>query len=233
MPQGCRRLTRPRLACRSTVEADRPADAQSCPDRVWQQQRADRRRGAPLRARRCARRRRDLEPRRVLEALQRFNGRRRRFTLIGSDIRPADQAPGISAQADFRRLPYASVDVVVLDPPDTHCGHYHNNHRYGSALTAHMRHGGILELYRAGMAEALRVLRSRRALWVKCKDENDGKQYWTHTEIQNIALELGLRADDLFLLAPRPAPTRKHQRQKHALKTHSYLWIFRKVRRAS
>jgi hypothetical protein len=32
-------------------------------------------------------------------------------------------------------------------------------------------------------------------------------------------------------LAPRPAPTRRHQRQKHAHKTHRYLWIFRKPRK--
>jgi hypothetical protein len=28
--------------------------------------------------------------------------------------------------------------------------------------------------------------------------------------------------------APKPTPTRRHQRQKHALKTHSYLWIFKR-----
>ena len=27
------------------------------------------------------------------------------------------------------------MDVIVLDPPYMHCGHYINNHRYGAALT--------------------------------------------------------------------------------------------------
>jgi hypothetical protein len=41
-----------------------------------------------------------------------------------------------------------------------------------------------------------------------------------------------MRAEDLFVLAPRFAPTRRHQRQKHAHKAHSYLWVFRKGRHA-
>jgi hypothetical protein len=161
-----------------------------------------------------------------------FKGRRRRFTLIGSDIR-ADAGPGVMVRADFRQLPYAdaSVNVVVLDPPYTHCGHYHNNHRYGVALTDHMPHPEIMALYKAGMVEARRVLRPGGTLWVKCKDENDGKQHWVFEEILHIGRdELGFQAKDRFILAPRPAPTRRHQRQRHALKTHSYLWVFRKSR---
>src|SRR5215831_5546749 len=72
---------------------------------------------------------------------KRFNGRRRRFTVIGSDIRaPREVGAGVALQSDFRQLPYAdaSIDVVVLDPPYQHCGHYFNSHRYGVALTDHM-----------------------------------------------------------------------------------------------
>ena len=69
-------------------------------------------------------------------------------------------------------------------------------------------------------------------LWVKCKDENDGKQYWSHILLHDIARELRLDAKDLFLLVPQYVPTRLWQRQKHAHKAHSYLWIFRKPRRA-
>jgi hypothetical protein len=141
---------------------------------------------------------------------RRFNGRRR-FTLIGSDIRAGTDGVVADVAADFRQLPYAdaSVDVVVLDPPYMHCGHYINNHRYGAALTDHMRHAEIMELYRAGMVEARRVLRPGGTLWVKCKDENDHKQNWTHITLHNIGLELRLRPIELFVLASRPAPTRR------------------------
>jgi hypothetical protein len=96
-----------------------------------------------------------------------FNGRRRRFT--GSDI---DDQPSLSMRADFRHLPYAdnSVDVVVLDPPYTHCGHYINDHRYGSHLTVHMRFPQIMEMYRVGMIEAVRVLRPGGTIWVLCHE---------------------------------------------------------------
>jgi hypothetical protein len=163
---------------------------------------------------------------------RRFAGRRR-FTLIGSDIRqPAEVGPGVSLCADFRQLPFAdeSVDVVVLDPPYVHCGHYINNHRYGAALTDHMRHPQIMELYRGGMIEARRVLRRGGTLWVKCKDENEGVQHWVHIVLKGIGEELGFSAKDCFVIETRPAPTRRHQWQRHALKTHSYLWVFKRGR---
>jgi hypothetical protein len=150
---------------------------------------------------------------------RRLNGRRR-FTLIGSDIR---EVGGVAVRADFRQLPYAgaSISVVAIDPPYTHCGHYLNNHRYGSALTDHMRHVDAAGFDHSSPPGG--------TLWVKCKDENDGKQNWTHCTLREVAVKLGLQPKDLFVLAPRPAPTRRWQRQKHARKTHSYLWIFRKT----
>jgi Methyltransferase domain len=166
---------------------------------------------------------------------QRFNGSRQ-FTLFGSDMRQEypEKIPQKPADliADFRQLPYAdeSIDVVVLDPPYTHCGHYINNYKYNSKLTDHMRHPEVIGLYHAGMREAHRVLRPGGTLWVKCKDEIDSGQCWSHIELYQIAQKLGLRAADLFVLASRPAPTRRHLRQHHALKTHSYLWILRKPR---
>ena len=159
---------------------------------------------------------------------KRFGGRRR-FTLIGSDIR---ERAGLSMRADFRQLPYGneSVDVAVLDPPYVHD---HGSHmayargRYGGNETGSMSHAGIMRLYQAGMAEALRVLRPGGTLWVKCQDEvQSGKQCWSHIEIRGIAGDLGLSTKDLFILVGTPRATRRHLRQQHARKTHSYLWIF-------
>jgi hypothetical protein len=133
--------------------------------------------------------------------------------------------------ADFRQLPYgdASIDVVVIDPPYTHCGHYLNNDRYGSALTSDMRYPEILELYRAGMKEAQRVLRRGGTVWIKFKNEvGDGRQNGPINDLPDIGKELGFERRDLFTLIPRLARTRRHQHQRHALKRESYLWVFQK-----
>jgi hypothetical protein len=158
---------------------------------------------------------------------RRFNGSRR-FTLIGSDLRPLG-----NLVADFRQLPYAdgSMDVIVLDPPYMHYGHYINDCKYGNSVNGNLRHPEVMALYRAGMREAQRVLRRGGTLWIKCKDENDHKQNWAHITIHQIGQELGFQAIDLFVLASRPAPTRRWLRQHHALKTHSYLWVFRQPMR--
>ena len=108
---------------------------------------------------------------------RRFN-ERRRFTLIGSDIR----ALGGRLVADFRCLPYAdaSIDVVVLDPPYVHTGangHYLDDNYGGAATTPSFNHDAIITLYRDGLVEALRVLRPNGQAWVKCQDEiESGRQ---------------------------------------------------------
>jgi hypothetical protein len=68
------------------------------------------------------------------------------------------------------------MDVVVFDPPYMHYGHYINACKYGNSVNGKIRHPEVMALYRAGMREASRVLRGGGTLWIKCKDENDGKQ---------------------------------------------------------
>jgi hypothetical protein len=155
---------------------------------------------------------------------------RTRFRLIGSDKRIM---PGVSLVADIRQgLPYAdsSFDVFVLDPPYVHTGpngHY-LDHRYGgAATTANHSHADIIDLYRKGMVEARRVLRRGGTLWVKTQDEiESGRQRRSLIEVYNIAVELGFKDRDLFLLVPPPIKTKRWRKQYHARKTHSYLWVF-------
>ena len=100
--------------------------------------------------------------------------------LIASDIRPL---PGIAVQADFQALPYrdAAFDGLVLDPPYVHHpATHHTTERYNSGTTDGMDHDGILNLYRAGIAEAARVLKPDGILLIKCKDEvESGQQRWS------------------------------------------------------
>lgn len=168
---------------------------------------------------------------------------RRRFTLLGSDVHPRH---GATVAADFRALPYrtGSVDVVVLDPPYIHNpGRHITDHRDGdtvdtrynnAATTRGMDHAAIIELYRAGMAEAARVLRPGGLLWVKCKDEIEARrQRWSHLELHAAATDLGLTARDMFVVVPQgQAPRGRWNVQRHARKTHSYLWVFQTAGRS-
>lgn len=145
---------------------------------------------------------------------------RTRFDIVGSDIKT-----GI----DFRNLPYEndSFDHSVIDPPYARITNLkgmvdcYNTTRY-------ITHAEILQLYQEGLIELHRVTKSEGMILCKCQDEiYGGKQYWTHIEIFNIALQMGLYPKDLFILVNDKMPKPLYK-QQHARKLHSYLWVFQK-----
>lgn len=146
------------------------------------------------------------------------------LNVTGSDLVTVPERP-----YDFRDLPYQdqSFDVVVLDPPYVHSpGDHMTNSRYQNAETTKgFLYDDILELYRQGMKEALRV--ARRQVWVKCKDQvQAGQQCWAHIDILNEATKLGMKGRDLFTLLPKArTPNGRWTIQHHARKPMSYLWV--------
>lgn len=148
--------------------------------------------------------------------------------------------PGV-AEGDFRQLPFSdeSLDVVVFDPPYTHHPGTRNGHvfpptstRYNNTLTTRSLYNeGILELYRQGMAEAARCMKTGGSfLLVKCKDmvQRD-VMCWSHITIYEMAWDLGLWPRDLFFLIPQnPAPNGRWKTQRHSRQRPSYLWVFEK-----
>ena len=162
-----------------------------------------------------------------------------RFTLLKSDLMSRDSSV---TQMDLRALSYQteSLDVVVLDPPYLHRSNAttdEGKHRFDRAYnnastTGAMNHSDIIELYEAGITEAWRVLKPGGTLWVKCKDEVETDQRFSHIELHEIAVKLGFRAKDLFVLVSNSLPVHKEWRgqQLHARKTHSFLWVFKRPR---
>jgi DNA modification methylase len=151
-----------------------------------------------------------------------------RFKLLKSDLNPASRDV---RGADLRRLPYnnCSVDVLVLDPPYAQNVHSHALAKWYSRGSPAMTAADRRELYRGGMREAARVLKPGGTLWVKTKDQVEWEgQRWRHIEIYQDALALGFCGRDLFVILTAPPILGRWNKQKHARKNYSFLWIFQK-----
>ena len=141
-----------------------------------------------------------------------------KLEIVGSDIKT-----GI----DFRKLPYEnqSFEHSVIDPPYARITNLkgmvdcYNTTRFTN-------HTEILQLYQDGLAELRRITKPGGMILCKCQDEvHGGRQHWTHIEIYNLALGLGLYPKDLFILVNDKMPKPLYK-QQHARKLHSYLWVF-------
>lgn len=143
-----------------------------------------------------------------------------KINVVGTDIKTG---------TDFRDLPYEdnSFNHSVIDPPYARITNLkgmvdcYNTTRFTT-------HEDIIKLYEDGLKELVRITKDDGYILCKCQDEICGcKQRWSHIEIFNIALELGLYPKDLFILVNEKNPKPTHK-QQHARKLHSYLWIFQK-----
>ena len=78
------------------------------------------------------------------------------------------------------------------------------------------------------LVEYKRVLKPNGILIFKCQDTvSSGKQWFSHSHIMNMAVNVGFYPKDLFmLLAKNRIIGHNHSNQKHARKFHSYFWVF-------
>lgn len=152
-----------------------------------------------------------------------------KYEFFPSDIITCKETP-----YDFRKLPYPDeeFDIHVFDPPYAHNpGNMMVNDNYKNAETTKgFYHKDIIQLYREGMIEGHRILKTSGLQLIKCKDEiESSKQKISHIEIHDIAVkELKMQVEDLFILTQKVDPVIQYKNQKHARKNHSYLWVFKK-----
>ena len=153
---------------------------------------------------------------------------RSKIHIHESDINHED--PG--RRHDFSSLPYpdGDFDVAVFDPPYVHNPGKTSmlNKRYANhATTCGDYHVDIMRIYSRGMEECKRIVRIGGTVWVKCKDEIESSiQCWSHIEVHDFAVGMGMYPRDLFILVPSSMVPRDNRPQRHARKIHSYLWIF-------
>lgn len=156
------------------------------------------------------------------------------YELLRSDIKTG---------TDCRRLPYAndSVECVVLDPPYMHTPggtahvehqNYEDYYKNNAGLRGISKkyHDAISELYFEASKEALRVLKKKGTLIIKCQDEVCANiQRLTHVEIINELARMNFEVIDLFVVLRNGRPgVSRVLRQQHARKNHSYFLVFRK-----
>ena len=84
------------------------------------------------------------------------------------------------------------------------------------------------DMYFKALSEFMRILKPNGVLIFKCQDTIDScKQYFSHSEIHNMAVRMGFYAKDLFiLLAKNRLIGATHRKQQHARKYHSYFLVF-------
>lgn len=148
--------------------------------------------------------------------------------LTCHDLNPAKAPHG---PRDFTALPYGprTFDAVVFDPPyklNGTGGSHASDDAYGVANS--VRWQDRMALCRAGITEAVRVLRAEGMLLVKCQDQVcSGQVRWQTIDFANHAENLGCRlVDMLHLPSYRAQPAGR--RQVHARRNYSSLLVLRK-----
>lgn len=161
------------------------------------------------------------------------------YELELTDINP-DKSPSSDAGVDYRDLPYddGSIDALVLDPPyaegfydsgRSNESDYWIKERYAGAIDGDLvYHEAVLNEYMVAAREARRVLKQGGKLIVKLQDEvSRNEQRLTHIEVTNRYEDMGLTAEDLFVVVREGTPSPgRIKRQRRARKNHSYFMIF-------
>lgn len=126
----------------------------------------------------------------------------------------------------------ASVDALVLDPPYRPS---HGSKNFSSGLSEAYGLGGgdvdtiedVLTLYRRGISEAFRVLRSGGRILVKCADMSyDHRLHLVTYDVLRILTEAGFDLADQFVLGNKTqARSTAWKKQERARRSHSVLWV--------
>jgi DNA modification methylase len=144
---------------------------------------------------------------------------------------------------DFRRLPEsaASVDVVAFDPPYIAQGGRSTSTLASTGNDFLDRYGlhdvpstvdAITDMIGSAAAEFHRVLRPRGLLLVKCMNYVNGGRYRQAAyDILATVDHHGFDLIDELVHLRRPGPQPRRDRQMHARRNYSLLFVFRRDRR--
>ena len=137
-----------------------------------------------------------------------------------ADVLPLDHAEHIEPQ---------TLNSIIFDLPFT-IAHNNNNCVIQDRFQAFSSLEELKETYSYMFNLSYNLLKKGGYLIVKTQDTSLGtKQVWTHSIVEQFALEEGFVIDDIFILvSPRVILRGKMGEQKKARKYHSYFYVLRK-----
>ena len=144
------------------------------------------------------------------------------------------KADDIKPLEDFYNIDNCSVHSIVIDLPFiVKPNAWKSKSKMAERFSCFP---SVKELYKAN-DEMLQLANAKLAkngiLVMKTMDFNyGGKQHWVGNYVQNKAVEVGFRLEDMFILeAKNKMLSNTHTIQRHARKYHSYFFVFRKVKK--
>lgn len=135
----------------------------------------------------------------------------------------------IEASADDLPLGNESVHSVMFDPPFVPS----KSNVPGivkSRFTSFRSVEEMWSFYERAIHEHWRILEKNGILVVKCQDTvSSGINLFSHSEVEKYAAAAGFILIDLFILGNRsPLMSPNMRKQRHARKSHSFMYVFRK-----
>ncbi len=152
-----------------------------------------------------------------------------------------DIKPRISSiiKCDCRSLPLknSSINSIIMDPPFlSTSGKSLNIDDESNKITKHFgvypSEKELFQFYVDSLKEFYRILKDKGILIFKIQDKvSGGKQYFSHTFVQNEAEKIGFYSKDLFVLLAKNRIIADWQRnQQHSRKFHCYFLVFQKTK---
>jgi len=139
---------------------------------------------------------------------------------------------------DYKQLPfacnYSQIKAIMFDPPFLATTGPSLKKEKGNIInkrfSVYSSEKELIEEYQKATKEMYRILAKGGFLYFKCQDKvSSGKQYFTHIDVYNMAVDAGFYPRDLFILGAKNRIVANWQReQQHARKFHCYFWVFEK-----
>jgi len=134
-------------------------------------------------------------------------------------------------KADCTKLKYNtnSIESICFDPPFLFgTGGNRDKNISSKRFSILPNHNALINLYSNSLIEFYRILKPKGILAFKCQDFTDGKTYFVHNEVYNLAIQNNFKPIDLFILLAKIRIYNPNLKQRHSRKFHCYWYIFKK-----